>query len=44
MLAGDDADEVGWFGIDEMQTLPVIPSVLDTARAIIADELGQRSH
>lgn len=44
MLAGDDADEVGWFGIDEMLTLPVIPSVLDTARAIVAAELGQRSH
>jgi 8-oxo-dGTP diphosphatase len=40
MLAGDDADEVGWFGIEEMQALPVIPSVLETARAIIGDELG----
>ena len=44
MLAGDDADEVGWFGIEEMQPLPVIPSVLETARAIVAAELAQRSH
>jgi 8-oxo-dGTP diphosphatase len=44
MLAGDDADEVGWFGIEEMQTLPVIPSVLDTARAIVAAELDKRKH
>jgi 8-oxo-dGTP diphosphatase len=44
MLAGDDADEVGWFGIEEMQALPVIPSVLDTARAIVAAELERRSH
>ena len=41
MLAGDDADEVGWFGIEEMQALPVIPSVLETARAIVAAELEQ---
>ena len=38
MLAGDDADEVGWFSIDEMEDLPVIPSVLETARAIVAAE------
>jgi len=43
MLAGDDADQVGWFGIEEMQTLPVIPSVLDTARAIVAAELDKRT-
>ena len=44
MLAGDDAEEVGWFGIEEMKTLPVIPSVLDTALAIVAAELDRRSH
>ena len=46
LLADDDADEVGWFGIEEMQTLPVIPSVLDTAHAIVAaSELpSSRSH
>ena len=38
LQAGDDAEAVGWFGIDEMQRLPVIPSVLETAQAIVADE------
>lgn len=36
LAAGDDADAVGWFSIDDMQRLPVIPSVLETARAIVA--------
>ena len=36
MRAGDDAAEVGWFSLEEMERLPVIPSVLDTARAIAA--------
>jgi 8-oxo-dGTP diphosphatase len=39
LQAGDDADAAGWFGIEEMQRLPVIPSVLETAQAIIAAEL-----
>jgi 8-oxo-dGTP diphosphatase len=34
MRAGDDAAEVGWFRLDEMERLPIIPSVLETARAI----------
>jgi 8-oxo-dGTP diphosphatase len=36
LAAGDDADAVGWFSIDAMQQLPVIPSVLETAQAIVA--------
>ena len=36
MRAGDDAAEVDWFRLDEMEQLPIIPSVLDTARAIAA--------
>ena len=36
LQAGDDADAIGWFSLDEMQFLPVIPSVLETARAIVA--------
>jgi 8-oxo-dGTP diphosphatase len=34
MQAGDDAAEVGWFRLDEMEALPIIASVLETARAI----------
>lgn len=34
LRAGDDAAAVGWFSLEEMQELPIIPSVLDTARAI----------
>ena len=36
MMAGDDAAEAAWFSIGEMEGLPVIPSVLETARSIIA--------
>lgn len=34
MRAGDDAAGVGWFGLEAMTQLPIIPSVLETARAI----------
>ena len=34
LRAGDDAAAAGWFRLDEMEALPIIPSVLDTARAI----------
>lgn len=34
MRAGDDAAGVGWFSLEAMARLPIIPSVLDTARAI----------
>jgi 8-oxo-dGTP diphosphatase len=43
LQAGDDADAVGWFGIEEMQRLPVIPSVLETAQAIVAAERQSRT-
>ena len=36
LRAGDDAAKAGWFRLDEMEALPIIPSVLDTARAIAA--------
>jgi 8-oxo-dGTP diphosphatase len=36
LQAGDDAAQAGWFSLDEMQRLPIIPSVLDTARQIAA--------
>jgi 8-oxo-dGTP diphosphatase len=35
--AGDDAAEAGWFRLDEMEVLPIIPSVLETARAIATE-------
>jgi len=34
--AGDDADLVGWFTLDEMTRMPVIPSVLAVARRLIS--------
>lgn len=34
--AGDDAAEAAWFRMDEMERLPIIPSVLETARIIVA--------
>jgi 8-oxo-dGTP diphosphatase len=37
LQAGDDAAEVGWFALDEMERLPIIPSVLETARSIAAE-------
>lgn len=37
LQAGDDAAAAGWFGLEQMQALPIIPSVLDTARAICAE-------
>jgi len=43
LQAGDDADAVGWFTIEEMQHLPVIPSVLETAQAIVAAERRSRT-
>ena len=36
MRAGDDAAEVGWFSLEEMELLPIIPSVIETARVIAA--------
>ena len=36
MRAGDDAAEVGWFTLGDMEGLPIIPSVLETARVIAA--------
>jgi 8-oxo-dGTP diphosphatase len=37
LQAGDDAAEVGWFALDEMERLAIIPSVLETARSIAAE-------
>jgi ADP-ribose pyrophosphatase YjhB (NUDIX family) len=37
-VAGDDADETGWFGLTEMAALPVIPSVVAVARALLGGE------
>ena len=37
LQAGDDAAAAGWFRLHEMEALPIIPSVLDTARAISAE-------
>jgi ADP-ribose pyrophosphatase YjhB (NUDIX family) len=37
LAAGDDAAAAGWFSLQEMETLPIIPSVLETARAIAAE-------
>jgi 8-oxo-dGTP diphosphatase len=36
LQAGDDAAEVGWFALEAMEQLPIIPSVLETARTIAA--------
>ena len=37
LRAGDDAAEVGWFSLAEMEGLAIIPSVLETARRIASD-------
>lgn len=37
LLAGDDAAEAGWFTLEEMAQLPIIPSVLETARNLSAE-------
>jgi 8-oxo-dGTP diphosphatase len=34
-VAGDDADEAGWFSLAEMAALPVIPSVVAVARLLL---------
>jgi ADP-ribose pyrophosphatase YjhB (NUDIX family) len=35
-VAGDDADHAGWYTLRDMAELPVIPSVLAVARALLA--------
>ena len=35
-IAGDDAEEAGWFTLAEMENLPVIDSVLEVARELLA--------
>lgn len=35
-VAGDDADEAGWFTLADMAGLPVIESVLEVARELLA--------
>ena len=35
LVAGDDADEAAWFSLAEMEALPVIPSVVAVARALL---------
>lgn len=37
-LAGDDAEDVGWFTLADMRTLPVIDSVLEVARELLAPQ------
>ena len=34
-VAGDDADEAGWFSLAEMENLPVIPSVREVAEELL---------
>lgn len=34
-VAHDDASSVGWYGIEEMATLPITPSTLEVARRIL---------
>lgn len=36
--AGDDADQAGWFSADEMDAMPVIDSVAEIARELLALE------
>ena len=38
--AGDDADHAGWFSADEMDAMPVIDSVVDIARELLALQSG----
>jgi len=35
LRAGDDADEAGWYSLEEMDTLPVIDSVAAIARELL---------
>lgn len=35
-VAGDDAEEAGWFSLDEMAALPITASTLSAARIILS--------
>lgn len=35
-VAGDDAEEAGWFSLEEMAALPVVASVLAAAKIILS--------
>ena len=35
--AGDDAEAAGWFGAGELDAIPVIDSVMEIARELLAD-------
>ncbi len=37
-VAGDDADEAGWFSLAEMENLPVIPSVREVAEELLGPQ------
>ena len=38
LAPGDDADAAGWYGADELDTLPVLADVAAIARALLAGE------
>jgi ADP-ribose pyrophosphatase YjhB (NUDIX family) len=37
-IAADDAEAVGWYGLDEFASLPITPSTLEIARELLAGE------
>ncbi len=37
-VAGDDADEAGWFSLAEMERLPVVPSVREVAQELLGSK------
>jgi len=40
-VAADDAEAAGWYGLDELEKLPITPSVLEIARELLdADRAG----
>ena len=38
--AGDDADAAGWFTAEELHSMPVIDSVAEIARELLALQAG----
>lgn len=37
-IAADDAEALGWYGLDELTDLPITPSTLEIARELLAGE------
>ncbi|HHZ08835.1 MAG TPA: NUDIX domain-containing protein [Rhizobiales bacterium] len=40
-IAADDAEALGWYGLDELADLPITPSTLEIARRLLAGETAR---